>query len=108
MYDWYYNQLKMKYGENCTLWYTNTDSLPVDTKTEDVYKDMSETKDEFDFSDYPKHHPLYDEQKKVIGKMKDKCAGTSIAEYIGLCPKLYSVFRADEQIIKKAKGVKSM
>ena len=38
--------------------------------------------------------------------MKDECAGTPIAEYIGLCPKLYSVLRADEQIIKKAKGVK--
>ena len=30
--------------------------------------------------------------------MKDECAGTPIAE-------LYSVLRADEQIIKKAKGV---
>ena len=38
--------------------------------------------------------------------MKDKCAGTPIAEYIGLRPKLYSVLRAYEQIIKKAKGVK--
>ena len=38
--------------------------------------------------------------------MKDECAGTPIAEYIGLRPKLYSVLRADEQLIKKAKGVK--
>ena len=45
-------------------------------------------------------------QKKVIGKMKDECAGTPIAEYIGLRPKFYSVLRADEQLIKKAKGVK--
>ena len=53
--------------------------------------------------------PLFDEtNKKVIGKMKDECAGTPIAEYIGLRPKLYSVLRADEQLIKKAKGVKNM
>ena len=70
---------------------------------------MSETKEKYDFSDYPKDHPLYDEtNKKVIGKMKDECAGTPIAEYIGLRPKLYSVLRADEQLIKKAKGVKKI
>ena len=40
MYDWYYNNLKKKYGENCTLLYTDTDSLLVDIKTNDVYKDM--------------------------------------------------------------------
>ena len=107
MYDWYYNKLKKKYGENCTLLYTDTDSLLVDIKTKDVYKDMSETKDEYDFSDYPTDHPLYDEtNKKVIGKLKDECAGAPIAEYIGLRPKLYSVLRTDEQLIKKAKGTK--
>ena len=68
---------------------------------------MSEIKDDYDFPDYPKDHPLCDEtNKKVIGKMKDECAGTPIAEYIGLSPKLYSVLRADEQLTKKAKGVK--
>ena len=107
MYDWYYNKLKKKYGENCTMLYTDTDSLLVDIKTNDIYKDMSETKEDYDFSDYPKDHQLHDESnKKVIGKMKDECAGTPIAEYIGLRPKLYTILRADEQLIKKAKGVK--
>ena len=58
MYDWYYNNQKKKYGENCTLLYPDTDALLVDIKTNDIYKDMSETKDEYDFSDYPKDHPL--------------------------------------------------
>ena len=35
--------------------------------------------------------------------MKDECAGTPIAEYIGLRPKLYSVLKADEQLIKRRK-----
>ena len=64
MYDWYYNKLKKKYSENCTLLYTHTDSLLVDIKTKDTYKDMSEIKDDYDFSDYPKDHPLCDETKK--------------------------------------------
>ena len=107
MYDWYYNKLKKKYGENCTMLYTDTDSLLVDIKTNDIYKDMSETKEDYDFSDYPQNHKLHDESnKKVIGKMKDECSGTPIAEYIGLRPKLYTILRADEQLIKKAKGVK--
>ena len=38
MYDWYYNKLKKKYGENCTLLYTDTDSclhLRIQWKTLD-------------------------------------------------------------------------
>ena len=38
-------------------------------------------------ADFQKYNPLYDEpNKKVTGKMKDKCAGTPIAKYIGLYP----------------------
>ena len=48
---------------------------------------MKKMKEEYDFSDYPKDHPLYDEtNKKVIGKFKDECAGVAIAEYVGLRP----------------------
>ena len=36
----------------------------------------------------------------------DECRGTPIAEYVGLRPKMYSILRADEQLIKRAKGVK--
>ena len=35
--------------------------------------------------------------------MIDECASTPIAEYIGLRSKLYSILRAYEQVIKKAK-----
>ena len=38
MYDFFYNHLKAKYGENCELVYTDTDSLILDIQTEDVYK----------------------------------------------------------------------
>ena len=107
MYDWYYNTLKRKYGSQCTLLYTDTDSLLVDIKTPDVYADMESMKTHYDFSDYPKDHQLFSEQnKKTIGKFKDECSGTPIAEYVGLRPKMYSILRADEQLIKKAKGVK--
>ena len=67
----------------------------------------------YDTSNYPKNHPQYSEdKKKVVGKMKDECAGRLIAEFVGLRPKMYSVLEADdgrdikERNIKKAKGVK--
>ena len=46
---------------------------------------MSEFKDVFDFSDYPKDNPLHDNKnKKVLGKINDECSGTPVSEYIGL------------------------
>ena len=44
--------------------------------------------------------------KKVIGKMKDECAGRPIAEYVELRPKIYSILEAGGSNIKKDKGVK--
>ena len=75
MYDFYYNQLKKQYGEHCQLLYTDTDSLLLEIQTEDVYKDMGASAALYDTSDYPKDHPQYSEEnKKVVGKMKDECA----------------------------------
>ena len=68
---------------------------------------MEAKKDLYDTSDYPKEHPLHSNtNKKVLGKMKDECAGTPIAESVCLRPKMYSILKADEKNIKKAKGVK--
>ena len=78
MYDFYYNHLEPKYGSKCQLLYTDTDSLLLDIKTEDVYKDMGDNLDYYDRSDFPKDHPLHSQtNKKVIGKMKDECRGLS-------------------------------
>jgi len=107
MYDFYYNEMKGKYGERCQLLYTDTDSLLLEIKTEDVYKDLGEQQHLYDTSDYPKDHRLYSEgNKKVLGKMKDECAGRPIAEYVGLRPKMYSILEASGNNIKKAKGIK--
>ena len=107
MYDFYYNQLKKQYGEHCQLLYTDTDSLLLEIQTENVYEDMGASASLYDTSDYPKDHPQYSEEnKKVVGKMKDECAGRLIVEYVGLRPKMYSILEADGRNIKKAKGVK--
>lgn len=107
MYHFYYNQLKVEYGERCQLIYTDTDSLLLEIQTEDVYQDIAKHADLYDTSDYPKEHILHSMvNKKVLGKMKDECAGRPIAEYVGLRPKMYSILETSGSNIRKAKGVK--
>ena len=53
MYDFYYNQLKVQYGESCQLLYTDTDSLLLEIETEDVYKEMAQNQGLYDTFDYP-------------------------------------------------------
>ncbi|KAK3784624.1 hypothetical protein RRG08_003432 [Elysia crispata] len=81
MYEFYYNQLLAQYGDLCQLLYTDTDSLLLEIQTEDVYRDMAKCAELYDTSDYPREHPLHSvENKKVLGKMTDECAGRPIAE----------------------------
>ena len=50
---------------------------------------MERRKHLYDTNDYPKEHPLHSNtNKKVLGKMKDECAGTPIAECVCLRPKM--------------------
>ena len=107
MYEFYYTQMKAQYGDRVELLYTDTDSLLLEIQTEDVYRDMAEHQSLYDTSDYPEDHPLHSKvNKKVLGKMKDECAGRAIEEYVGLRPKMYSILEASGACIKKAKGVK--
>ena len=104
MYDFYYNQLKAQYGESCQLLYTDTGSLLLEIETEDVYKDMAQNQGLYDTSDYPQDHRLYSSaNKKVLGKLKEECAGQAIAEFVGLRPKMYSILEAGGKKPKKAK-----
>ena len=97
MYDFFYNHLKKQYGEKCELLYTDTDSLLLKIETEDVYKDIKANENFYDTSDYPEEHPLHSTvNKKVLGKMKDECAGTPISEYVGLRSKMYSIMTEGE------------
>ena len=113
MYDVYYNKLKKQYASNITMLYTDTYSLLLEIKTEDVYKDMA-SQSYYDTSNYPKDHELYSTKNKMIpGLMKDECGGYPIIEYVGLRPKMYSIHHEKmivknkpREYIRKAKGIK--
>ena len=94
MYDFHYNYMLKEYdNKNIKLMFTDDDSLCYEIKTDDVYKDLFQDKEQFDNSDYPKKRNsafFFDKHKKVIGKMKDEAAGMVIKEFIGLRSKMYS------------------
>ena len=110
MYDFHYNYIKPKYGENAKLLFTDTDSLAFEIETNDFYKDTSsDVRSMFDTSNYPKDHPSGIEigsNKKVIGMFKDEAGGKQIAEFVGLRAKLCTYrMDGDGNEEKKCKGV---
>ena len=127
MFDFHYNYIRKKYGNNAELLFTDTYSLMYLIQTEDFYLDINkDVKKKFDTSNYPENHPSgikIGVNKKVIGKFKDEAGGLQITHFIDLRPKLYTLkVKQNEEALKnvpkkflpfkgkeeerKAKGVK--
>ena len=106
MYSFHYGYMVPKYGSRAKMCLTDTDSFIYLIDCDDVYRDMVEEQHLFDTSNYQESHPLFSNQnKKVLGKMKDETAGIPIEEFVGLRPKMYSLMYYGTEK-KRAKGVK--
>ena len=80
MYEFWYDYIKPKYGDNVKLCYMDTDSFIIHIKTEDFYKDIAnDVEKRFDTSNY-----------EINGFMKDKLEGKIMAEFVALRQKTYS------------------
>ena len=91
MYEFWYDYVKKKYGDMVKLCYMDIDSLIMNIKTKDFYKDIAQDVEErFDTSNYDVDRPL-------IGFMKDELGGGIITEFVALRPKTYS-YMTDEFI----------
>ena len=100
MYQFWYDHLKNKYNNKVELIYSDTDSFVIHVETDDIYKDMLEDKNSYDFSEYPTDHPNYDiTNKKVLMKYKDELKSKIVTEFIGLKPKMNSFDYIDNYII---------
>jgi len=108
MYDFYYGYLKAKYQERCSLLFTDTDSLCCEIQTEDLYRDIGENLELFDTSNFESNHLLYSTQNhRVLGKFKSETGSMAPAEFVGLKPKMYSLWTpgTPSKCYKKVKGV---
>ena len=107
MYQFWYDYMKPKYGDNEKLCYMDTDSLIMNIKTEDFYKDIAnDVEKRIDTSNYEVDRPLSTgKNEKVIELMKDEL-GRIITEFVTLRPKTYSNLTDDCKEDKKAKGTK--
>ena len=108
MYEYWYDEMKPKYGDKVKLCYMDTDSFIMQIKTEDFYKDITnDVEEKYDTSNYNCKRPLpIGKNKKVIGLMKDKLDGKIMKEFIGLKPKCYATLMDDDRVGKKLKGVR--
>ena len=108
MFKFYYEYLKPKYENRCSLLFTDTDSLCCQIYTRDLYEDMHEDLDLFDTSNFETDHPLYSTANyRRLGKFKSETGSTTPKEFIGLRAKMYSLFVPNntKKCQRKVKGV---
>ena len=102
MYEFHYDYMLPKYGNNLQLCYMDTDSLVYHIKTEDFYEDIAkDVPTRFDTSGYCEGM-----NKKVTGTFKDELGRAIMTELVALRPKLYSFRKLDGMEDKKCKGIK--
>ena len=108
MYEFWYDYMKPKYGNDVELCYMDTDSFIMNIKTNDFYEDIAnDVENRFDTSNYEVNRSLpMGMNKKIIGLMKDELGGKIITEFVTLRPKIYSYLTDDGKEDKKAKGTK--
>ena len=108
MYEFWYDYMKSKYGDNVKLRYMDTDSFIMHIKTEDFYKVIAnDVEKRFDTSSYDDEcdRPLpKGKNKKAIGKFKDELGGKIMTEFFALRPKTYSYLTDDCKEDKKLKS----
>lgn len=108
MCDYHYNYMKLRYGDNAKIMYTDTDSFVYKIFCEDFYEDMkADVHQKYDTSDFQNDRiNMPKVNKKVPGLMKDENNGKCMTEFVGLRSKMYCVRVNHQDTIKKAKGVK--
>ena len=105
MYSFYYDHLKAKYADRCTLLFTDTDSLCCKIRTDDLYADMMDSLDLYDTSNFDRKLPQYnDDNRRELGKFKSETGSVPPREFVGLRAKMYSL-QAPTKNFKKAKGI---
>ena len=95
LYNLHYNHvLKHFEPDEVRLLMTDTDSLCYGFTTDKDVPHIFKTKmrDVMDYSNYPATHPWHDNTHKLVpGKWKEEWGGSTLREFVGLKPKMYSL-----------------
>ena len=108
MYEFQYDYVKRKYGENAKLCYIDTDGFIVH---DDIYKDITAyVQRRFDTSNFELDRSMKyikGKNRKLIGLMKDEFGGQIMKEYVGLRAKTCSYLKNNDEnkIVKSYKKV---
>ena len=98
----------MKKTLDCSLLYTDTDSLFYEIRGQYFYQRRENDpmlQNHFDFSNYQTDSPLHcDTNKMITLKFKDEMAGKVIREFVRLKPKMYLIVYENQRKMP-AKGV---
>jgi len=108
MYEQYYGHLKAKYGDRCSLLFTDTDSLCCEIRTDDLYVDMGNHLELYDTSNFDPNHPQYSNANhRVLGTFKSETGSVAPKEFVGLRAKMHSLHVPGDpsKCHKKAKGI---
>ena len=89
----------------------DTDSFAYEIETEDFYRDIAkDVKKRFDTSGYSNddNRPLpIEENKNLLGLMKDELGGKIMTEFVALRAKMYAYRNIDKEVKeKRCKGTK--
>lgn len=110
MYQFHYDVMLQKYGNNLKLAYMDTDSFIYLIETDNFYEDLKNDEDfgnYFDTSSYADNNIYGIKRKngKILGKFKDEVNGEIITEFVGLRSKMYSFKTITGKLLMKAKGI---
>ena len=110
MYQFWYDYVKLKYGEKAKLYCKGIDICILYLKTNDIYKDVAEDVEaRFDTSNYELDRPLpKGENKKVIALMKDELGGKIMIKFLALRAKTYNYLVDHSSKEKKGKRHKKV
>ena len=108
MYEFWYDHVKAKNGENAKLCYMDIDSFIVYEKADDIYRDITEDiETRFGTSNFELGRRLpKGKNKKVIGLMKDELSGQRAKEFVGFKAKPSSFLKDINDEDKKARDIK--
>ena len=84
IYEFWYDYMKPKYGNDLKLCYMDTDSFIINTKINDFHEDIAtDVANRFDTSNYEVNRSLpMGKNKKIIGLMKDELGAKIIMEFV--------------------------